>query len=214
MKALLRNVRERKTEQRNARMESLQQIGKKDRRDTSDDVFKGYSAEAIETMDPDQFKQLKVVNQLRRLNKAGEEMTWVNLLEYMGITEADYLEYGKIWRELGGEDPSASLRQKDQFIFLMDLKELCNRAKHIFSIDEFTDETVAKMEIPVMEFSYGEKVHRSDVTYALFNQTPLMQDMGKNQNYDAEKKRLDNQIVEHLLKRYPTRELMNEYVGI
>ena len=45
-------------------------------------------------MDPDQFKQLKVVNQLRRLNKAGEEMTWVNLLEYMGITEADYLEYG------------------------------------------------------------------------------------------------------------------------
>ena len=83
-------------------------------------------------MDPDQFKQLKVVNQLRRLNKAGEEMTWVNLLEYMGITEADYLEYGKIWRELGGEDPSASLRQKDQFIFLMDLKELCNRAKHIF----------------------------------------------------------------------------------
>ena len=25
--------------------------------------------------------------------------------------------------------------------------------------------------------------------------------------------RLDNQIVEHLLKRYPTRELMNEYVG-
>lgn len=58
-----------------------------------------------------------------------------------------------------------------------------------FSIDEFTDETVAKMEIPVMEFSYGEKVHRSDVTYALFNQTPLMQDMGKNQNYDAEKKR-------------------------
>ena len=29
-------------------------------------------------------QQLKVVNQLRRLNKAGEEMTWVNLLEYMG----------------------------------------------------------------------------------------------------------------------------------
>ena len=26
--------------------------------------------------------------------------------------------------------------------------------------------------------------------------------------------RLDNQIVEHLLKRYPTRELMNEYVGM
>merc|ERR1739838_809740 len=99
----------------------------------------------------------------------------------------------------------------------MDLKELCNRVKHIFSskqksIDDFTDETVAKMEIPVMEFSYGEKVHRSDVTYALFNQTPLMQDMGRNQNYDAEKKRLDNQIVKHLLKRYPTRELMNEYV--
>ena len=35
-----------------------------------------------------------------------------------GITEDDYLEYGRIWREFGGEDPSASLRQKDQFIFL------------------------------------------------------------------------------------------------
>ena len=43
------------------------------------------------------------------------------------------------------------------------------------SIDEFSDEIIARMEIPVMEFSYGHKVHRSDVTYALFNQTPLMQ---------------------------------------
>ena len=35
-------------------------------------------------MDQNVLQQLKVVNQLRRLNKAGEEMTWVNLLEYMG----------------------------------------------------------------------------------------------------------------------------------
>ena len=42
-------------------------------------------------MDPDQFKQLRVVNQLRRLNKAGEEMTWVNLLEYMGMCMSQYL---------------------------------------------------------------------------------------------------------------------------
>jgi len=47
MKALLRNVRERKTEQRNARIESLQNLGKKDRQDTSDDVFKALTDEQI-----------------------------------------------------------------------------------------------------------------------------------------------------------------------
>jgi len=163
-------------------------------------------------MDQNVLQQLKVVNQLRRLNKAGEEMTWVNLLEYMGITEDDYLEYGRIWREFGGEDPSASLRQKDQFIFLDNLPQLCEKVKHIFrlNIDEFTEKEIANMDIPIMEFSYGEKVHRSDVTYALFNLTPLMKDMGPD--FETEKKRLDNQILEHLLKRYPTRELMNDYV--
>ena len=43
------------------------------------------------------------------------------------------------------------------------------------------------MDIPIMEFSYGEKVHRSDVTYALFNLTPLMKDMGPD--FETEKKR-------------------------
>ena len=33
-------------------------------------------------------------------------------------------------------------------------------------------------------------------------------------DFETEKKRLDNQILEHLLKQYPTRELMNDYVGI
>ena len=62
-----------------------------------------------------------------------------------------------MWREFGGNDPSASLRQKDQFIFLEDLKDLCEKVKPIFGIAEISDETIAKMDVPVMEFSYGEK---------------------------------------------------------
>ena len=44
-------------------------------------------------MDQNVLQQLKVVNQLRRLNKAGEEMTWVNLLEYMGKGVLPVLRY-------------------------------------------------------------------------------------------------------------------------
>ena len=55
------------------------------------------------------------------------------------------------------------------------------------NIDEFTEKEIANMDIPIMEFSYGEKVHRSDVTYALFNLTPLMKDMGPD--FETEKKR-------------------------
>ena len=82
-----------------------------------------------------------------------------------------------------------------------------------------------------MEFSYGEKVHRYDVTRSLFNQTPLMKEWNSassTSNFETEKKRfaycevsqtrlnkfrLDEQIEEHLLKRYPTRDLMNDYVA-
>ena len=40
----------------------------------------------------------------------------------MGISEDEYLQYGAIWRDIAEADHSASLRQKDQFIFLDDLK--------------------------------------------------------------------------------------------
>ena len=52
-----------------------------------------------------------------------------------------------------------------------------------------------------MEFSYGEKVHRSDVTYALFNLTPLMKDMGPD--FETEKKRWVIQLDSYLIGALP-----------
>ena len=51
-----------------------------------------------------------------------EELSWLELLEHVGISEDEYLQYGAIWRDIAEADHSASLRQKDQFIFLDDLK--------------------------------------------------------------------------------------------
>ena len=55
-----------------------------------------------------------------------EELSWLELLEHVGISEDEYLQYGAIWRDIAEADHSASLRQKDQFIFLDDLKAAGN----------------------------------------------------------------------------------------
>ena len=76
---------------------------------------------------------------------------------------------GRIWREIGAYDEHASLRQQDQFIFLDDLPDFLNAVADMFALgDTVTKDMIARMAIPVMEFTYGDKVHRSDVTKALF----------------------------------------------
>ena len=45
---------------------------------------------------------------------------------------------------------NASLRQKDQFIYLCDLVNLCERTNHIFRIKKLDREKILKMDIPVM----------------------------------------------------------------
>lgn len=52
-------------------------------------------------MDPARLRQLHVITQIRRLVKSGEDFSWIELLEHMGITEMEYLEYGSIWRDIG-----------------------------------------------------------------------------------------------------------------
>ena len=47
-------------------------------------------------------------------------------------------------------DINASLRQKDQFIYLCDLVNLCERTNHIFRIKKLDREKILKMDIPVM----------------------------------------------------------------
>ena len=99
---------------------------------------------------------MKIIK-IRRLVRSGEDFTWIELLEHLGISEMEYLEYGSIWRDIGAagnfsknsvytlqftmlkanenfKDDSASLRQKDQFIYLDDLKELCEKTRHIFKV--------------------------------------------------------------------------------
>ena len=38
---------------------------------------------------------------IRRLVRSGEDFTWIELLEHLGISESEYLEYGQIWRDIG-----------------------------------------------------------------------------------------------------------------
>ena len=52
-------------------------------------------------MDPVRLRQLHVITQIRRLVKSGEDFTWIELLEHIGISESEYLEYGAIWRDIG-----------------------------------------------------------------------------------------------------------------
>ena len=70
-----------------------------------------------------------------------------------------------------------------------DLKDLCDKAQHIFKIPKLDDEKIAKLDIPVMVFHFGDKVHRLDVTKALLGETiqQMMDQMG-NQN-EAEKRK-------------------------
>lgn len=49
------------------------------------------------------------------------------------------------------KDVNASLRQKDQFIYLCDLMDLCQRTNHIFRVKKLDREKVLKMDIPVMD---------------------------------------------------------------
>ena len=122
-------------------------------------------------MDPKQRLLVNTALQLLRPNAREEkqEFTWDDILEYLELSPADYLELGRIWRSIGAADTHASLRQQDQFIFLDDLPDFLAACADMFPLgDAVTKDMIAKMAIPIMEFTYGDKVHRSDVTKALF----------------------------------------------
>lgn len=169
------------------------------------------SVEELEADDPTRARQLEVINQIRGLIKSTEELSWLELLEHVGISEDEYLQYGAIWRDIAEADHSASLRQKDQFIFLDDLKDLCERTRHIFKIPNLDSDKIARLDIPVMSFHFGDKVHRLDVTKALLIEAvDQMMDL-LNRDNELEKRKIYFQIEEHLKRRYPTRELMCQY---
>ena len=47
---------------------------------------------------------------IRRLVRSGEDFTWIELLEHLGISESEYLEYGQIWRDIGAAGKFAIFR--------------------------------------------------------------------------------------------------------
>ena len=72
-------------------------------------------------MDPVRLRKLQVINQIRRLVKSGEDFTWVEILEHLGISELEYLEYGTIWRDIGsaGKVVKIEILKKIFSIFLL-----------------------------------------------------------------------------------------------
>ncbi|CAG5099120.1 Oidioi.mRNA.OKI2018_I69.XSR.g16270.t1.cds [Oikopleura dioica] len=70
-------------------------------------------------------KQLNVLGIMRKLGgKQDENCTLEELLFDLGMSEDQFLIFGEIWRKYGRRDEAASLRQRDQFIFLKDLPAL------------------------------------------------------------------------------------------
>merc|ERR1711935_506719 len=156
------------------------------------------------------------------------------LTEYLELSPRDYLELGRIWRSIGAADTHASLRQQDQFIFLDDLPDFLAAAADMFPLggDAVAKDMIAKMAIPIMEFTYGDKVHRSDVTKALFElkhknkKETVRRDLGSklDQKYKATiqnierryeetwTKSIKKNLEECLMEKFPTRSKMSEYI--
>jgi len=192
-----------------------------------------YTAED-EDMDPAQRTLLNTAVELLKTNNKQEgEITWEGILEYLELSPSDYLELGRIWREIGAYDEHASLRQQDQFIFLDDLPDFLNAVAGMFALgDTVTKDMIARMAIPVMEFTYGDKVHRSDVTKALFEakhaikKSTVRKHLGSqlDQKYKNLIRKIENDyenkwnnqikkiLEECLMEKFPTRSKMSEYI--
>jgi len=194
-----------------------------------------------EVMDPKsrqkELTQLNIINQFKGLIRNIENCSLTELLEQVDIADSDYLEMGKLWRKLGSLDEAASLRQTDQFIYVSNLLQFLGRVNHIFKVNKLGLEKMMEMNIPVMGFYYGItaqqiddfeeetdseaeeqddldpdmvlKVHRLDVTLALLKETPIMSQPGYP---EFQKRELLRAIKDHLHMRYPTRELLDDYI--
>ena len=53
-------------------------------------------------MDATRLQQLSVINQMRLMAKPAERYSMAEILDIVGISDPMFLEFGKIWREIGG----------------------------------------------------------------------------------------------------------------
>lgn len=111
-----------------------------------------------------------------------EQPSILELLERIGVSEADWLIFGKIWREYGSRDPQelclqphlmavspqtvkrlykrrnhiskASFRKQDQFISISYFHQFIREINTIIPLDLNCEDSaeVANMEVPTMKF--------------------------------------------------------------
>ena len=53
-------------------------------------------------MDATRLQQLSVINQMRLMAKPAEKYSMAEILDIVGISDSMFLEFGQIWREIGG----------------------------------------------------------------------------------------------------------------
>jgi hypothetical protein len=101
-------------------------------------------------MEPTDVKQLNVINRIRMIGRTFNDLSFEELLDYVGISQQKYLEFGQIWRDLGKNDHSASFRQTDQFILISDIMKLIERTSYIFNISKFDLDKLRTMDLTIM----------------------------------------------------------------
>lgn len=170
--------------------------------------------------------KLKVLNKMKA-NMNAENWSMNRLLDYFGITEEGYLEFGRIWREMStASDPESSLRHRDQFLQLKDFVKLIKRVSDIMNLSgKFEINRILKLELPLFGFNFKcrdlekqnpfgpkhkitLKVHRGDVTRVFLHETKILDSTGS----DSEKRMILRQIEKNIQKRFPTRHLMRPYI--
>ncbi|CBY11371.1 unnamed protein product [Oikopleura dioica] len=90
----------------------------------------------------------------------------MDILAEVNISEAKYLRFGSVWREIASRDKLASCRKVDQFIFYSDLYDFVIRLDRSWKMGETRMEDVYNWDFPVMGLTTGLKVHRMDFTLA------------------------------------------------
>ena len=90
---------------------------------------------------------------------SGEKMDLADILEFLGVSECSYSVVGEIWRQFSQNDhrhARSSLRQKDQFLDLENLKIFFEKVRTHFKLESMAERDLyGKLGVPVMEFNSG-----------------------------------------------------------
>ncbi|CAG5080393.1 Oidioi.mRNA.OKI2018_I69.PAR.g9571.t1.cds [Oikopleura dioica] len=157
---------------------------------------------------------------------SGKVETLMEVLAEVNISEAKYLRFGTIWREIAARDKLASCRKVDQFIFYSDLYDFVIRLDRSWKMGETKIEDVYNWDFPVMGLTTGLKVHRMDFTLACIRETgsiefTTQEDIAIREGHllqkstdlgDQSRRNYIKRVQKHLFDRFPTRACMECYI--